>query len=130
MNYFFYGTLLDGDVLARVTGRKFAKSQMIRAWVKGFRRVCVTGQTYPVLATEPSSRVEGILIRKITSLESALLSAYEGAYRPEEFKVVLDKGNIETAWVFTHAEIADPSMPAWNFDDWRRRHKRDWLTRI
>ena len=39
MTYFFFGTLMDRDVLASVLDRPVARDELSRAWLHGYRRL-------------------------------------------------------------------------------------------
>ncbi len=67
MDYFFYGTLMDPDVVARVAGGHRGPTPLEPADAEGFARVYVAGVSYPMLVPRPGGRVEGRLARGVDS---------------------------------------------------------------
>ncbi len=51
VEYFFYGTLMDGDVLARVVGQPVPPAPLEAAVVEGYRRLYVAGPRRAGLST-------------------------------------------------------------------------------
>lgn len=49
MDYFFYGTLMDPDVVARIAGGHRGPPPLEPAYAEGFARVYVAGVSYPIL---------------------------------------------------------------------------------
>ncbi|MBI4182847.1 MAG: gamma-glutamylcyclotransferase [Proteobacteria bacterium] len=47
--FFFYGTLADADVLARVAGERPARAGLKPGVLDGYRRVAVARRDYPTL---------------------------------------------------------------------------------
>ena len=78
MDYFFYGTLLDRDLLARVVGRRVPDARIESATLEGYRRLRMTGTPYPMLARESGGRVDGILVKGLGQTAARRLSNYEG----------------------------------------------------
>lgn len=60
--YFFFGTLMDPDVLSLVLGRDPGPLSTV-ATLSGFARVRVEGEPYPALVEAPDGQVEGLLLR-------------------------------------------------------------------
>jgi gamma-glutamylcyclotransferase (GGCT)/AIG2-like uncharacterized protein YtfP len=109
---FVYGTLLDHDVLARVSGEPALPRHLRPARLEGWRRVYLRGTPYPTLVEATGGVVEGAVLRPgPTALRR--LSAYEGsAYALTPVTVLTARGPLRAqAW------IADPS---------RAEAARDW----
>ena len=123
MNYFFYGILMDRDILAGVIERKMPGCRLTKAWLEGYRRVCVKGENYPLLVPMADSRVEGVFIRGISSEESNRIADFEDDYVAETLTVILETGDREPALVFVHNDLSRASEQEWVFDTWRRHHK-------
>jgi hypothetical protein len=85
MEYFFYGTLMDDDVLGAVIGRRPLPACRATARLRGYRRVFKRWATYPVLIEEPGASVDGVLVHGISRREAVRLDRFEGAlYREAE----------------------------------------------
>jgi len=72
---FAYGTLIRGDVLESVIGRRL---QGAPAVLSGYRRLCMKGACYPAVVPSEQDSVEGVLYRDVTEAELVLLDAFEG----------------------------------------------------
>jgi gamma-glutamylcyclotransferase (GGCT)/AIG2-like uncharacterized protein YtfP len=135
LRYFFYGTLMDGDVLDQVVGRRVAAADKETAEISGFRRVYRIGASYPVLVPQPEETVPGQLAHRITPAEAARLARFEGGdYRPMPtlVRAVSDAGakRAVTAIFFLPALRHIASRRRWDFADWQRREKPRYLDRI
>jgi Gamma-glutamyl cyclotransferase, AIG2-like len=78
MRFFFYGTLMDPDLLSGVLGRRIAPSALISALLRGYRRSAVRGANYPVVVRDEGAWVEGMVLSGVTIAERDHLVRYEG----------------------------------------------------
>lgn len=128
---FFYGTLTDPDVLARVLGRAVDPADLEPATLAGFDRVGVLGASYPVLVPAPgaSVAVDGLLFLRATRRDIARINRFEGdGYRAEAHDVRTAGGGARRAWLYLGVEGAlVPSGRAWALEAWRRLHKPAFL---
>ena len=74
---FVYGTLLDGERLHALTGRRFRGRP---ATLEGFARVTAT-HGYPTIVPAAGGRVDGLLLEDVDAQSLAALDAYEDAGR-------------------------------------------------
>jgi gamma-glutamylcyclotransferase (GGCT)/AIG2-like uncharacterized protein YtfP len=122
MRFFFYGTLVEPQILRRVLGRRRAPS-MERAWVDGFVRRRLAGTPFAVLQRAPDARVEGRLVRGLSDRECSRLLKYEGEdYRRARVTVRIPRGKRE-AWVFVPKARAR-TAGIWNPKRWRQRARK------
>ena len=109
---FVYGTLLDPEVLARVSGEPALARRLRGARLEGWRRVFLRGTPYPTLVPQRGAVVQGAVLRA-GDAALARLSAYEGsAYVLTPLGVSTARGALRA-----HAWIAPP---------WRADPRRDW----
>ncbi len=128
MEYFFYGTLMDGDVLARVVGQPVPPARMDAAVVEGYRRLYVAGAWYPMLVPEPGGRVEGRLVSGIDAAAAARIANFESdAYELEALPVRAARRGPVRALAFMARPGVAASPEEWDLASWRRRHKRTYL---
>ncbi len=73
MNLFVYGTLMQSDVVAAVTGTSFASKP---ARLPGYRRISLAGH-YPYIVAEDDAFVDGLLLLDVDAAALAKLDAYE-----------------------------------------------------
>lgn len=126
---FFYGTLTDPDVLARVLGRPVDPADLEPGTLAGFGRVGVLGASYPVLVPAPGGSVDGLLFLRATRRDIARINRFEGPeYRAEAHDVRTAGGGARRAWLYLGVEGAlVPSGEAWALEAWRRLHKTAFL---
>ncbi len=97
---FFYGTLVDPQMLARQLGdRRIARRALLPARLEDHRRAPVRGTPYLTVVRDPGSVVEGRLFRA-TPTALARLTAYEGPlYRLAPVHVRTSRGRCRAyAW--------------------------------
>jgi len=131
MRFFFYGTLLDGDVTALVLGRRLPPAAFTPASLPGHSRRKVKGASYPIAVRDPRSEVAGAVVRGLSGRDVARLAAYEGpGYRVAPLKVRIGRA-LSPVSVFTPVEARfQPTRGSWDLATWQRRHKRMFLARI
>lgn len=131
MRFFFYGTLLDPDVMALVIGRRLPPSAFVPAILPGHSRRRAKGATYPVVVRDVADRVRGVIVVGLTSRDVARLAAYEGpGYRIARLKVRVG-GELATVSVFEPVVARlQPSTSPWDYALWKRRHKRPFVGRL
>ena len=129
--FFFYGTLLDHDVMALVIGRRLPPSAFTPAILSGHSRRRAKGATYPVVIPDPGDEVQGMVVGGLTASDVARLSAYEGpGYRVADLKVWIG-GRLTTVSVFEPVVARlQPSNSPWDYALWRGRHKRPFVARL
>jgi hypothetical protein len=129
--FFFYGSLLDHDVMALVIGRRLPPSAFVPASLKGHVRRRAKGVSYPILQRDPGGEVEGVVVGGLTKRDVERLSAYEGPrYRIAQLKVTIG-GELRTVSVFVPKEASfQPVDGAWNLALWRGRYKRPFVARL
>ncbi len=128
MEYFFYGTLMDGDVLARVVGQPVPPARMEAAVIEGYRRLYVAGAWYPMLVPEPGGRVEGRLVSGLDAAQAARIARFESdAYDLEALPVRAARRGPVRALTFMARPGVAASDEEWDLASWRRRHKQTYL---
>ncbi len=131
MRFFFYGTLMDADIRALVLGRRDGRRPVESATLPGFRRVTMHRRAYPVIVPDPSASVAGCLMRGLDRRAAALLDDFEtNEYDRIACMAVLDGGAAIDAWTYAAGRRAAPSTQTWDFEAWRRGHKRDLRRRL
>jgi hypothetical protein len=122
--FFFYGSLMDRDLLEAVIGRETSNLAFQAGWLPGYAAETAAGYTFPALVEKKSARVDGVVIRGLTAPDVDRIAFFEDT--TEYAPVVLD---IATA----HADVAaqvyvgTPNLKTtgecWSFEDWQRDHK-------
>lgn len=131
MRFFFYGTLLDSDVVALVLGRRLPPGAFQPAALPGHARRQVKGASYPIVVRDPRDEVSGMVVGGFSRRDVARLSAYEGPrYRIAPLQVRI-AGRMTTVSVFEPLEkVFQPTSGAWDLKLWQRRYKRPFIARV
>lgn len=129
--YFFYGTLMDPDVTHQILRQPLADFMPRRGRLQGYRRVYVSGASYPSLVLAPDEAVDGILVSRIKPLDASRLSRFEGhEYQIRLLSVLAEKGESVEARTFLAKPSVKTTDKAWLFDEWCRLEKERFLAGI
>lgn len=132
MRFFFYGTLLDPDVLSHVTGRAPEDCRLVPAVLRGFRRVYAKGASYPILVARRGAETRGAVLADVSPAEAARLSAYEGTgyVLGRRLVAVEGEGRRIAAVYEPRPGRIEASDAAWEFEEWRRLHRARFLAAL
>jgi hypothetical protein len=121
---FFFGTLMDLDVLAYVLARPVDVADLVPAVIAGFRRVGARAGSYPLLVPSPGGILQGSLLRRASRRDIARINHYEsGEYRAELHAVADGQGQERAAWVYLGLHHLEATGEGWDLAAWQRRHK-------
>ena len=129
--FFFFGTLMDRDVLERVLGRPVPDEQLAPARLSGYRRVRAAAASYPTLMACEGGVVEGIVLRVASVRDEARILHFEEAeYEARVLPVHLvgDDRPLD-ARVFMALEAMGLTEEGWDLESWARAHKATFLVR-
>lgn len=131
MRFFFYGTLLDLDVMALVLGRRLPPQAFVPATLPGHSRWRVQGGSYPIAVPDPRGKVSGATVRGLSPRDVARLAAFEGpGYRIAPLKVRV-AGTLSTVSVFEPlVSKLKPTDRPWSLALWQRQDKRPFVGRL
>jgi hypothetical protein len=128
MTYFFFGTLMDRDVLATVLDRPVASAEMIPAWLYDYRRVRAAAVSYPLLVPAPGVVVGGVVFRPRDDREDVRILHFEGEeYAARWMNVRLGRGRRRAARVFFAGEALRATAESWDLVAWTSAHKAAFL---
>jgi hypothetical protein len=131
MRFFFYGTLLDPDVIALVLGRRLPPSSFRPASLPGHARRYAKGATYPIVVRDPRHEAPGAIVQGLSARDVARLAAYEGPRYRIAARQVRAAGSVTTVSVFEPVEkLIQPAGASWDLALWQRRHKRAFVGRL
>jgi gamma-glutamylcyclotransferase (GGCT)/AIG2-like uncharacterized protein YtfP len=121
---FFFGTLMDLDVLAYLLERPVDLDDLKPASITGFCRVRAVGASYPVLVPQAGGVVEGRLLRRATARDIARINHYESEEYLAELRHVVTADTREVAaWLYLGLDHLEASDEPWSLEDWQRRDK-------
>jgi hypothetical protein len=128
-DFFFYGTLCDADVRAVVFGRAV---EAVPAALEHHEAVPVARGRFPMLQFQRGRTAGGVLCRGLGLMEAARLGYYEHEgrdYGVRRLAVGAD-GAVHQAWVYVPLAALRRGMGRWDFAEWQRFAKRDFLARV
>ncbi|MCC7016948.1 MAG: gamma-glutamylcyclotransferase [Rhodospirillales bacterium] len=126
-DYFFYGSLMDVDILSAVAGERIPPARLIAARLSGYERLRARHGVFPLIVEDLGAEVEGVLVTGLSSTAVRRLTRYEGrGYMAAKRPVTTADGSCQ-AYVFIPVRPGRTSGKPWDFETWRRRHKRRLL---
>jgi len=128
MRFFFFGTLMDRDIMEAVAGHAVPDEHFRPSRLPGYQRVVVQRETFPMLLEVPDAEVEGVVVEGLSTLALDRIHFFESVeYEAMRVEVILDGGDRAAAHLFSATERASHSGEAWSFTDWQARHKEKEL---
>ena len=135
MPFFFFGTLMDHDVLEIVLGRRIVENELAPARLTGYRRIRTARQPYPMLRPDPDGVVEGMLLTEPSGRDEARILHFEDEeYVARRTTVRSASGRALEARVFYALAGMGETEEPWDLDSWASRHKgaflrqcREWM---
>jgi hypothetical protein len=128
MAYFFFGTLMDRDVLATVLDRPVACDELSRAWLHGYKSVRAADTSYPILVPAPGVVVGGVVFQPRNGRDDVRIRHFEDDEYAERWLVVrLAGGRQLVTRVFFALEVLQATDEAWDLAAWAKAHKQAFL---
>lgn len=131
---FVFGSLMDPDVLALVSGMPIDAPQMQASTASGFRQCEVSEESYPVLVADQSAQCHGLLISGLTCEALQRILFFEGdEYTLESIQVHRESApdnrshQSVNAWYFHDTGAYTIRPESWDFGHWQSHHKASFL---
>jgi len=125
--YFFFGTLMDRDVLELVLARPVDGDAARPAVLDGYRRVRVSKDSFPMLVEDAGGAVEGIVFETRSAEEDARILFFEDYdYDLATCRPRTADGPVEAMYCGVEPGV-EPSDEAWSLDAWAARHKAGFM---
>src|SRR5262245_61619493 len=118
MQFFFFGSLMDRQVLALVIGRAIDELRIEAATIHGFACRRVRDESFPILVPLSGGRAEGVLVTGLTEADIAPLQFYEGQDYVLVALPVECGGEQLSAQVFLPTGRLEGEETHWDFDSW------------
>lgn len=127
-DFFFYGTLCDGDVRKVVFGRAV---EAVPATLADHEAVPVARGRFPMLMFQRGRTASGVLCRGLTLADAARLGFYEHEGRDYGVRrlAVSHAAGSHRAWTYVPLSALRRGMGRWDLAEWQRFAKRDFLAR-
>lgn len=131
--FFFFGTLMDRDVLELVLDRTVVAEDLVAARLDGFSRRRIKKDSFPVLTLDPGHSVEGLVFTpRDQSDHDRILFFEDFDYDLAPCRPVLTEGaeiGVEIEALYCGAsEASDAADEFWDLSSWAARHKAAFLT--
>ena len=128
MAYFFFGTLMDRDVLATVLDRPVASHELSRGWLHGYQRARAAHASYPILVPASGVVVGGVVFQPKNRRDDTRIRHFEDGEYAERWLIVhLAGGRRLAARVFLALEVLQATDEAWDLAAWASAHKTAFL---
>lgn len=124
MRFFFFGSLLDGDVAELVLGRRLPQDAWRPATLEGYAHAVFAKENYPVIVARPGGRVEGAVVRGLSSADHARIVWFEeGEYDVRPVTVIKANGRgLEVLACVVRREVPIREGD-WSLAHWQRENK-------
>lgn len=122
-SFFFYGSLMDREMLEAVIDRGSSHLSFTRGALDGFVAELARGYTFPTLVPRTGSTVEGLVAHGLHDRDVERIAYFEDTeYTPVSQKIATDAGHV-AAKVFMSTASLVSSGERWDFMHWRQHHK-------
>lgn len=122
---------MDMEVLRLVSAMSLTPMRLRPAILPGYRRVRVQDVQYPAVYVCEGHSVEGCAVHGITEPAAERLRRFENDGYDLAVEPVVIGGNINRkAAVFAASARMNLTDEDWSFEDWRRHHRRQFLSRL
>ena len=129
--FFLYGTLMDPDVFAAVSGLDPSAVLLTPARLDGYQRHGAKGRLFPMVRRRNGAAIDGRLTDDLPEAAAVRLVWYERAlYGLTDVTVSADSTGEVRAWLFDPYPGALPPGGGWDFEAWVREHKTATLARL
>ena len=129
--YFFYGTLLDPEILQLVVGRRVSPAHTRPAIIADHARYYRKGASYPLLIAAPGETTTGRLVRGLSRRETGRIDEFEDdGYRKLRRRVTTVDGEAIDAWVYVWPTPGAATSREWDYATWCRRERQRFRRRV
>ncbi|KAJ4792285.1 hypothetical protein LUZ62_043531 [Rhynchospora pubera] len=128
-NVFVYGTLMADEVLHVLLTRVPSSSP---ALLPNFHRLSIKGRVYPAILAKENKTVSGKVLKGLTDAELEMLDTFEDErYIRKSVEISLvDKSEKLLAEAYVWSNVDDPDLYGeWDFEEWKRLHINDYITK-
>ncbi|MEQ1868280.1 MAG: gamma-glutamylcyclotransferase family protein, partial [Micropepsaceae bacterium] len=75
--FFFYGSLMDRELLEAVIGRDASNLQFAPGWLKGYVADTAERYSFPTLVEHRTGRVDGIVVKGLTAADIGRIAYFD-----------------------------------------------------
>ena len=131
MRWFFFGSLMDREILEIVLDRKIDPHAFEIAFLTGYDRRRVFGESYPGLQVKAGEVVDGVIAELSAPEDEARILFFEAThYRLADVRVRTMNDKTVDARTCLDAGAIDFEDRPWDFEIWRATEERERLVEI
>jgi gamma-glutamylcyclotransferase (GGCT)/AIG2-like uncharacterized protein YtfP len=121
--FFFYGSLMDRELLEAVIDRSSDHLHLHPGRLNGYAAETAHGYSFPTLVARTAGIVEGVVTYGLSDEDVARISYFEDTeYAPQAVEVLTAQARI-VARTYMSTSTLRSSGEAWDFSHWRIHHK-------
>jgi ADP-ribose pyrophosphatase len=121
--FFFYGSLMDLELLEAVIDRSASHLAFVPGWLTGYVAQTAHGYSFPTLIERKGARVDGLITQGLTDDDIARIAYFEDTeYAPTTVDVTTAEADL-AAQVFMATATLRSSGEPWSFEHWRHHQK-------
>lgn len=121
--FFFYGSLMDKELLEAVLGREADRLTIAPGWLTGYVAEIAERYSFPTLVETRSGRVHGIIVKNLTAADVERIAYFEDTeYASVTVDVTTAAGDI-AAQTYMATQTLKSSGKPWDFEAWQRKDK-------
>ena len=124
---FFFGSLMDQDVLEIVLGKKIDVQNLKQGVLLGYQCEKEVKESYPVLIPSPGKQATVLIAESLSTTDIDRILFYEtGEYDLVRFNLLIDEKEITALGFATGDDIAS-SGERWHLNVWQKKDKAAFL---
>ena len=121
--FFFYGSLMDRELLEAVIGRDLGNLSFTPGWMKGYVADTAERYSFPTLVEHRTGRVDGIVVKGLSAADVDRIAYFEDEdYTATVADIATAEGDV-SAQVYVATTRLKSSGKPWSFDHWRIHDK-------
>jgi gamma-glutamylcyclotransferase (GGCT)/AIG2-like uncharacterized protein YtfP len=127
MNLFAYGTLIDTEIMAQVSG---ATHRFQQATLNNYVRKTVRGEVYPAITRQKRGSVNGVVYFNVSPEAFHRLDKFEGSlYIRTDVEAICDNGERVDTYTYVISEKYSHQLSAedWNYENFEEKDKHLFL---
>lgn len=121
--FFFYGSLMDRELLEAVIDRSSAHLQLQPGRLDGYAAETAHGYSFPTLVARSGAAVEGVVTHGLSDADIERISYFEDTEYTHQPVEVLTAAETITARTYMSTRTLRSSGEPWDFPHWRVHHK-------
>jgi hypothetical protein len=121
--FFFYGSLMDVELLEAVLGRRADGLSLTPGWLSGYVAEIAERYSFPLLVEGRANRAHGVVVKGLSAADVERIAYFEDTeYAVVAIDVATAAGDVSARTYMATATLKS-SGKRWDFDAWRKRDK-------